>query len=60
MWLEGGLVKINIAIIHRVTIYLTLDRIKTMRCVEKNIIKDHIKAKWNDHGMYFDGIKDPL
>lgn len=39
IWLEGGLVKINKAIIYQFTGYLTLDRLKIMRCAVKDIIE---------------------
>lgn len=44
-YLEGGLVKIKKEIIHQAIGYPTLERVNTMRCTMRNIIKDQTKAK---------------
>ena len=58
LWLESGLVKINKEKIHHVTKYPTLDQVKTLCYWEQNVIEEQTKAKWNNQGMYIDGIKD--
>ena len=39
LWLEGGSIKITKRIIHRVTGYPTLDRLKTLRSDSKELIE---------------------
>lgn len=58
MWLENGLVKIKKEILHQVTKYPILDRVKTVHCPAINIIEEHTKAKWNGRGISINGIKD--
>lgn len=45
VWLEGGPIKINKAIIHQVTRYPTLDRLKIMKCVAINDVEKSAKTK---------------
>lgn len=47
VWLEGGTIKVNKAIMCQVTRYPTLDRPKNIRSAARNEIEKSTKAKWN-------------
>ena len=59
-WLEIGLVKIIKKIVHRVTGFPTLDRLKTIRSDKRETIEKNTGAKWNNRGMKIGTIKEPL
>ena len=60
IWLEGGPIKINKRVIHRVTRFPTLDRPRALQSDSKEIIEKNTRAKWNKRGMTIDTITDPL
>ena len=60
LWLDNGPIKITKRIIHRVTIYPTLDRPKTLKSDGKEVIEKNTRAIWNKRGMTIDTIIDPL
>ena len=58
--MEGGPIKINKRIIHRVNSYKTLDRPNTLRSDLKEVIEKNTGIVWNKRGMTIDTITDPL
>ena len=36
--------------------YPTLDRVKITQFLERNVIKEQTKEKWNNQGIFIDGI----
>lgn len=60
LWLEDSPIKIIKRIIHRVTMYPTLDQHKTLSSDSKEVIEKNTGAKWNKRGMTINTIRDPL
>ena len=60
LWLEKGPIKITKSIIHQVTRYPTIDKVKSVQCQANNIVEELTKAKWSNRGMSIDGIHDPV
>jgi hypothetical protein len=58
-WLEMGPVRFTKKTVHRVTAIPTLDRPKTLRSDNKEVIERNTGAKWNNRGMQIDSHKTP-
>ena len=52
--------KFSKKIVHRVTIFPTLDWPKTLRSDKREVIEKNTGAKWNNKGMKIDTIIEPL